>query len=98
MDKNTLSIIRRLEISKQPIDKKVQALQKKKDDFCAKIDADIANCIAQLENIDSAIEVLTRGMNVSNQTPTPEVEEIHPTQSASEEVGQTPMEIDPFVR
>ena len=98
MDKNTLSIVKRLEISKQPIDKKVQALQKKKDDFCAKIDTDIANCITQLENIDSAIEVLTRGMNVSNQVPTPEVEGIHPTQSVSEEVGQTPMEIDPFVR
>jgi hypothetical protein len=98
MDKNTLSIVKRLEISKQPIDKKVQALQKKKDDFCAKIDTDIANCITQLENIDSAIEVLTRGMTVSNQVPTPEVEEIHPTQSVSEEVGQAPMEIDPFVR
>lgn len=97
MDKNTLSIVKRLEISKQPIDKKVQALQKKKNDFCAKIDADIANCIAQLENIDSAIEVLTRGMNVSNQVSTSEVEEIHPTQSVSEEVGQTPMEIDPFI-
>ena len=98
MDKNTLSIVKRLEISKQPIDKKVQALQKNKNDFCAKIDADIANCIAQLENIDSAIEVLTRGMNVSNQVSTSEVEEIHPTQSVSEEVGQTPMEIDPFIR
>lgn len=85
-------------MSKQPIDKKVQALQKKKDDFCAKIDADIANCIAQLENIDSAIEVLTRGMNITNQVAASEVEEQVPTQNAVEEVGQNPMEIDPFVR